>query len=75
MLWLLLKRIPIKTFIHKISIAFVVSGVIDTADHRKRRFQMRLSLLIEAICKEASTRGSGAQMELFDEQNRRPKIS
>jgi hypothetical protein len=29
----------------------------------------------EAICKKTLTLGSGAQMELFDEKNRRSKIS
>jgi hypothetical protein len=45
----------------------VVSGVIDTADHKKIDFIVEYLCEFEAICKKALARGSGAQMGLFDE--------
>jgi hypothetical protein len=51
----------------------VVSGVIDTTDHKKIDFEYLFEY--KAICKKALTRGSRAQMELFDEKIRRSKIS
>jgi hypothetical protein len=88
LLWLLLKRIPIKksyigkldytistTFIQKIrgltKDPFVVSRVIETADHQKSRFHSRISPGIRSHIQKALTRVSGAQMELFDEKNQR----
>jgi hypothetical protein len=53
----------------------VVSGVIDTADHKKIDFLVEYLREYEKICKKALTRRSGAQKELFDEKNRRSKIS
>jgi hypothetical protein len=53
----------------------VVGGVIDTADHKKIYFIIEYLREYEAICKKALTLGSRAQMELFDEKNRRSKIS
>jgi hypothetical protein len=53
----------------------MVSGVIDTTDHKKIDFIVEYLRKFEAICKKALARGSGAQMELFDEKNRRLKIS
>jgi hypothetical protein len=55
--------------------ATLVSDVIDTADHKKIDFIVEYLREFEAICKKALARGSGAQMELFDEKNRRSKIS
>jgi hypothetical protein len=52
-----------------------VGGVIHTADHKKIDFIVEYLREYEAICKKALTRGSVAQMELFDEKNRRSKIS
>jgi hypothetical protein len=46
----------------------VVSGVIDTADHKKIDFIIEYLCEYEAICKKALTRVSGAQMELYDEK-------
>jgi hypothetical protein len=51
--------------------ATLVSGVIDTADHKKIDIIVEYLREYEAICKKALTRGSRAQMELFDEKNRR----
>jgi hypothetical protein len=60
------------TFIQKIwgltRITFVVSRVIDTADHQKVDFIFEYLCKYEAICKKALTHGSGAQIELFDEK-------
>jgi hypothetical protein len=53
----------------------VVSGVIDSADHKKIDLIGEYLSEYETICKKALTRGSRAQMELFDEKNRRSKIS
>jgi hypothetical protein len=53
----------------------VPSGVIDTADHKKIDFIVEYLHEYEAICKKALTCGSRAKMELFDEKNRRSKIS
>jgi hypothetical protein len=53
----------------------VVSGVINTADHKKIDFIVEYFREYEAIYKKALARGSGAQMELFDEKNQRSKIS
>jgi hypothetical protein len=53
----------------------VSSGVIETADHKKIDFIVEYLREYEVICKKALTRGSRAQMELFDEKNRRSKIS
>jgi hypothetical protein len=50
----------------------VVSGIIDTADHKKIDFIVKYLHKYEAICKKAWSR---AQMELFDEKPRRSKIS
>jgi hypothetical protein len=47
----------------------VASGVIDTADHKKIDFIVEYLREYEVICKKALTRGSRAQMELFDEKN------
>jgi hypothetical protein len=44
----------------------VVSGVIDTADQQKSRFNIRISPQIRSHM----LRGSGAKMELFDEKTR-----
>jgi hypothetical protein len=57
------------------SIFLVVNGVNDTADDKK--FDLIVEYLREykAICKKALTHGSRAQIELFDEKNRRSKIS
>jgi hypothetical protein len=52
----------------------VVGGVIDTPDHKKIDFIVEYLREYKAICKKALTRGSRAQMELFDEKNRRLKI-
>jgi hypothetical protein len=46
----------------------VPSGVIDTAYHKKIDFIVEYLRKYEAICKKALTRGSRAQMELFDEK-------
>jgi hypothetical protein len=51
------------------------SGVIDTAGHKKFNFIVEYLCEYVAIRKKALTRGSRAQMELFDEKNRRSKIS
>jgi hypothetical protein len=48
----------------------VVSGVIDTADHKKIDFKVEYLREYEAICKKALTRGPRAQRELFDEKTR-----
>jgi hypothetical protein len=53
----------------------VVSGVIDTADHKKIDFIVEYLREYKATCKKALTLGSRAQMELFDEKNQRSKIS
>jgi hypothetical protein len=53
----------------------VVGGVIDTADHKKINFIVEYLREYDAICKKALTRGSRAQMELFDEKNQRSIIS
>jgi hypothetical protein len=53
----------------------LVSGVIDTADHKKVDFIVEYLREYEAICKKVLTRGSRAQMELFDEKNQRSKSS
>jgi hypothetical protein len=47
----------------------VVSGVIDTDDHKK--FDLKVENLgeFESIYDTALTRGSGAQTELFYEKN------
>jgi hypothetical protein len=50
----------------------VVSGVIDTADLKK--FDLKYKYLGE-FESMYETRGSGAQIELFDEKNQRSKIS
>jgi hypothetical protein len=50
------------------SSGFVVSGVIATADHKKIDFIVKYLREYEFICKKALTRGSRAQMELFDEK-------
>jgi hypothetical protein len=55
--------------------ATIASGVIDTADHKKIDFIVEYLREYEAVCKKALTRGSRAQMELFDEKNRKLKIS
>jgi hypothetical protein len=61
-----------------------VGGVMDTAHQwlsitplttKKIDFIVKYLLEYEAICKKALTRGSWAQMELFEEKNRRSKIS
>jgi hypothetical protein len=44
----------------------MVSGVIDTADHRKSRFQNRVSV---CLMQKVLTRGSRAQMEFFKGKN------
>jgi hypothetical protein len=46
-----------------------LSGVIDTDDHKKIDFIVEYLREYEAMCKKALTRGSRAQMELFDEKN------
>jgi hypothetical protein len=46
----------------------LVSGVIDTADHKKFDFIVEYFCEYEAICNKALTRGSMAQMELFDKK-------
>jgi hypothetical protein len=51
-----------------------VNSVIDTPDHKKIVFIVEYIREYEAISKKAYNRGSGAQMELFDEKNRRSKI-
>jgi hypothetical protein len=53
----------------------VVSGIIDNADHKKIDFIVEYLREYEAICKKALTRRSRAEMELFDEKNRRSRIS
>jgi hypothetical protein len=50
------------------AVSILVSGVIDTADHKKIDFKVEYLREYEAICKKALTRGSRAQMELFDEK-------
>jgi hypothetical protein len=59
----------------------VVSGVIDTAHHWSAvsLIPLNTNLIFEylreykAICKKALTRGTGAQMELFDAKNQSQK--
>jgi hypothetical protein len=51
----------------------VASGVIDTGDHKKIDCIVEYLCEYEAICRKALTRGSRAQVELFDEKNRRSK--
>jgi hypothetical protein len=53
----------------------LVSGIIDTAYHKKIDFIVEYLRKYEVIIKKALTRGSRAQMELFDEKNHRSKIS
>jgi hypothetical protein len=50
--------------------ATLVSGVIDTADHKKIDLIVEYLREYEAICKKALIRGSRAQMELFDEERK-----
>jgi hypothetical protein len=53
----------------------LLRGVIDTTDPKEIDFIVEYLCKYEAICKKALTPGSRAQMELFDEKNRRSKIS
>jgi hypothetical protein len=46
----------------------LVIGVIDTADHKKIDFIVEYLREYKAIYKKALTRGSRAQMELFEEK-------
>jgi hypothetical protein len=55
--------------------ATLISGVNDTNDHKKIDFIVEYLHEYEVKCEKALTRGSRAQMELFDEKNRRSKIS
>jgi hypothetical protein len=56
-------------------VSILVSGVIDTAEHKKIDFIVEYLREYEVICKKALPCGARAQMELFDEKNRRSKIS
>jgi hypothetical protein len=47
----------------------VLGSVIDTADHKKIDFIVEFHHKYEAICKKVLTRGSRAQMVLFDEKH------
>jgi hypothetical protein len=53
----------------------VISGVIDTADHKKSMRNWNISAITKFLCKKALTRRPGAQMMEFDEKNQRLKIS
>jgi hypothetical protein len=53
----------------------VVSSVIDTADHKKSDLKVEYLCEIESIYETPLTRGSWAQIELFDLKNQRSIIS
>jgi hypothetical protein len=50
------------------AVSILVSGVINTVDHKKIDCIVEYLREYEAICKKALTRGSRAQVELFDEK-------
>jgi hypothetical protein len=52
----------------QLRIAFVVSGVTDTADHQKVYFKAEYLCEYEAKCEKALTRVLGAYIELFCEK-------
>jgi hypothetical protein len=53
----------------------VVSGVIDAANHKKFDLKVEYLNKFESIYETVLTRGSGAQIELFDEKNQMSTIS